>query len=476
MALWQSPDIKEQPAGGFRSLHENVAPGDRPLGLLSAVSNMVIYTAPALSTRPGLTVLGASLGARINGIHAYRNLAGTTEQLLVHAGTGLYRWDTGTSAWALVNNTLPDSPSTGENINDLYVLFTGGAPWKWNGTTLTTLGGTPPQGKYCAASHEQAFVSGISGREGDLDFCDVADPETWAPSPTNDAGSISVSSEPITWVDHDDIQDKVIIWTAKSLFILSGPETPNRPGLWSVRTVAPHGTKNGRTVQNLSEMWIWLTDSAEEKGFAFWAGGAVEVQHDTIEKSLALIDWSKIAQACAFIDERGRYVCQAHRAGGGTLWFIWDREHGWMTGTGTDIRASGRFSFSGDDQFLSGDASGQVYSNQGTNDGGTAISFAAEIGPSVLGDAFRKKQLLDVRLAVSMAAGATLSAVVSTSETGAYGTAKNVSASTDLSQIQIPMPIIASEALRSGVFRLKLSGTGVVTIHDVLFRYARGRT
>lgn len=60
MALWQPLPTSAISVGGFRGLHEDVSAAARPLGVLSSVSNLLITPAPALSTRPGLTLVGAA--------------------------------------------------------------------------------------------------------------------------------------------------------------------------------------------------------------------------------------------------------------------------------------------------------------------------------------------------------------------------------------------------------------------------------
>lgn len=468
MAIWQKLPVAEIAVGGFRGLYENAVPTARSLGALSSVSNLVLDPAPSLKTRPGITALGTALSANpTRGVFQYRNLAGTTVQTLAQAGQQLSYWSG--SAWTSITATAPDKAFMAANLNDLGCLFyAGSAPQKWNGTTLAALGGSPPQGEFVVEAYEQLFLAGIPGREGDLDFCDVADPETWSPAPTNDAGSIPVSTYPIKWVGFDKTQGQVIIWTQRSLEVLQGPETSNRPGLWSIRTVAPHGCPNGRTVQNVGGAWIWLTDSPEP-GFAMWAGGAVQVITEPIKTSLGLINWSGISTSCAWTDEQGRYHCQTPKSAGYQE-FIYDPKlQAWYVGVSKDIRAAGIITVSGKDYALIGNEVGQMYQATGTDDAGSAIAWSVEIGPSTLGDSFDKKQLLEVRVALSLATGATASAYLSLNE-AAYGTAKMVTAGTTLTPVTLSLPVAVTETLLGSTFKLKLTGTGVVQLHDVKLR------
>jgi hypothetical protein len=72
---------------------------------------------------------------------------------------------------------------------------------------------------------------------------------------------------------------------------------------------------------------------------------------------------------------------------------------------------------------------------------------------------------------LSLASGATCTADVAGNESGSYGTAKTVSASTTISQMHLPLPYAAAEATRSGIFRVRLAGTGSASIYDVTLRY-----
>jgi hypothetical protein len=477
MALWKSIPVKETPIGGFRGVYESLPATSRPLNVPSVVSNLVLDPAPSLTTRPGLTLLGSAVSAAVTrGIHQFINIAGTTVQTLAQAGTQLSRWDG--SAWQSITSIAPAKAFTGANLNDLACLFyAGSAPQKWDGTTLGTLGGSPPQGEFAVEAYEQIFVCGIPGREGDVDFCDVALPETWAPTATNDAGSITVSQSPTKWVDFDRDQGKVLVWTTREAIQINGPETPNRPQLWATRSFSPYGTPNGRTVQKVRGVWMWLTNNSERKGFAMWGGADTQVAVEPIADSIALIDWSNVTNGASWLDKKGRYVCSVPKSGGGTLWFTYDATLAqWYVGSGPSIRASGILTASGQDVFVVGDEVGEISSVGGSDDAGDAIAWSVEIGPSTMDNPFVGKQITRVDVVLSKGASATANLSVSTTETGSYGTAKVLSAGTTFSQLRVPVPVAKGDAVRSGVFRLKINGTGDVTIHDVLVTtYESGR-
>jgi hypothetical protein len=471
MAIWRDLGLTEQSIGGFGGLYESLSPADRPLGALSQVSNLVISPRNVLTTRPGLAAVGAQIGtSALNGVFPYYDTVNGTSQLLAMFGTDLRQYNEGTSAWGSSIATLNDAQATSVNINDLLLIFERNTPRSWNGTALSNLGGSPPAGNLTTVAYEQVFVAGVAATPGDVYFCDDALPTMWAAASDNNAGSITVTAREgdyITWIDFDKVMGKVLVWTRYALLILNGPDTPNRPSLWNVRYVAPYGTPQGRTVRNIGGVWVWLTD----KGFAKWSGGNVQVDYDPIKTTFDTIDWSTIANSCAWVDDVGRYWCSVPVTGSAYKWFCWDKDYGWFVGTGASIRASGSYRFSGEETALVGTSDGYLRKFQGTTDAGTAITWSATIGPSFLGDTSHKKELSEVYAILSLASGATCSADVSTAETGSYGTGKTASAGTTISQMRLPLPFAAAEARRSGLFRVRLSGTGVVNLYDVTLRY-----
>jgi hypothetical protein len=471
MAIWQDLGLKEQSIGGFDGLYESLSPVDRPLGALSQVSNLIISPKGVLATRPGLTAVGAVVGtSAVNGVFPYYNTVAGTSQLLAMFGTSLRQYNESTLAWGSSIATLANAQATSVNINDLLLIFEGTTPRSWNGSALSNLAGTPPAGNLATVAYEQVFVAGVAATPGDVYFCDDALPTTWAAAATNNAGSITVTAREgdyITWVDFDKDMGKVLIWTRYALLVLNGPETPNRPALWSVRYVAPYGTPQGRTVRRVGGAWMWLTDA----GFARWRGGDVAFDYEPIKTTFDTIDWSTITNACAWVDDSGRYWCCVPVTGSAYKWFCYDKDYGWFVGAGASIRASGSYRFSGQETALIGTSDGYLRTNTGTTDAGTAITWSATVGPTFLGDTSHKKELSEIYAMLSLASGATCTADVAGNESGSYGTAKTVSASTTISQMYLPLPYAAAEATRSGIFRVRLAGTGAVSIYDATLRY-----
>lgn len=464
---------KQVALGGFANLHERAPHTARQPNIVSQISNLVHLRPPSLTTRPGRFSVGTQISASpVLGIHRYVNADGSVNQTLAQAGTQLSRWNG--SSWISISNTLPSLEFEAANLNNIAALFYAGQPArKWDGTTLSLLGGSPPQGNLAVEAYQQIFVAGVPGQEGSLYFCDKALPEVWTPAPDNDAGSVRVSQTPIRHLGWDQYQSTVIIWCQDKVYTVQGIQHGYAPALWSYRAVTPYGTPNGRTVLYITgeaKTWIWLTNNTDKRGFAMWAGGATEVVYVPIAETLGTIDWVNIDRACAFRDVEGRYVCSVPAVGGGIIWFMYDhyiRE--WLTGTGVDVRSYGELLENGEIESLMGDSLGFVWRTGGTTDNGVSIPFSVTIGPTAFGSQFTRTQIIHAIVVATVPVGSTLAAALSTSETGAFGPSVSVSGSGEDVPVRLNVPIVPGSYQTSSVWRLRLSGAGYVTIHDVEF-------
>lgn len=464
--MWKD-DAKEISIGGFRGLYESISPVERGLGYLSSMSNLVVDPAHALTTRPGITLLGSTTALStsvVNGIHSfYHSQNSTSNALLVHVGANLHAYNSTASAFSTtpLSTGLHNVPSVAATLNDFCCIFDGSThPKKYSSTGLANISSSVPPGKYAVAAYEQLFVCGMSTRAGDVDACDTADPDTWEPASTNNAVSITITKEgdKAQWIDK--AFGIVTVWGQHGLYQIFGPEVGDAPSLWSVKMKTRKGTPNGRTVKEVNNSWIWLNDA----GFAVWTGSDVEIIVDPIKTSFSTIDWSKIDQSVAWVDKDGRYWCQVIDTGGDPLYFCYDPKIGWASGTGPQYYASGSYRLDGKETPLVG-GTGYVYKVEGDDDAGADISWEAVIGPSMYGDMVRKKELVRAHVALSFGStSATGSGYVSAAEVGSYGTAQTITPTTTIQQVEL-YPT-AGESRRGGVIRLKLAGTGRVNVYD----------
>jgi hypothetical protein len=354
-------------------------------------------------------------------------------------------------------------------ISIVGTTFTLRTPLEFSHSTGDAVYKGAPQGKYAVAAYEQLFVGGIAGRDGDLDFCDVADPETWAPSPTNEAGSITVTdkNDPITWVDFDPIEGKVVIWTRYGLYVLNGPETPNRPNLWSVRAASNYGTPDGRTVRRVSGAWLWLTNQEDKRGVAVWSGGAIQVAYDPIADLVDDIDWSG-AMASA-LDERGHYILRVtSRTDGTSFCIVFDPTTGaWTSWKDLDLTAYGAFRIDNRDTPLLGMASGQIerFADETMVNN---VNWAVRIGPASLGDPAGEDKVKRVYLVLSKAAGASMAVRLSMDEGRTWSDWKVVDTEARLVRQKLTLGLTGA-TVRGVTALLEMEGQGPVEIHDIRF-------
>jgi hypothetical protein len=468
--MWNDIGAKEMQIGGFRGLYENVSPTERPLGALSSMSNLVLDMSHALTTRPGVTLLGSTTPpstSAVFGIHSfYHSQNSTSNALLAHIGSDIYAYDSTASAFSTtpLSTDMHSVASASATLNDICCIFDGSThPKKYSSTGIAALSSSVPPARYAVAAYEQLFVCGMSTRAGDVDACDTADPETWEPASTNNAVSITITKEgdKAKWIDK--AFGLVTVWGQYGVYAISGPEVGDAPALWSVKMKTRRGTPNGRTVREVGNAWVWLNDS----GFAVWAGGDAEIVIDPIKTSFSLIDWSEIDSAESWVDKDGRYWCQVIDTDGDPLYFCYDPKGGWSAGTGTQYTASGSYRFDGEETPLVGDGDGFVYKVEGDDDNGTAISWNAVVGPSALGSVSAKKELIRVHGLISAGSSATtIRAFVSNRDTGPYGSGQSLTPSTLITQYEFYAPVSGGEWNRGAILRMRLAGSGKVNIHD----------
>lgn len=98
-----------------------------------------------------------------------------------------------------------------------------------------------------------------------------------------------------------------------------------------------------------------------------------------------------------------------------------------------------------------------------------AINYELIYGPFLFGISYLEKRVRKVTLVVSMEAGATMLISTSASDTGDYSAETTVSADTELDMHNITIPLAQGDPAGGVAYRLKIRGTGVVQVHDVIF-------
>lgn len=143
------------------------------------------------ATRNGRTQFSTDNGsnAGVKGIKAWTRDTGTS--FLVYR-TGTTFWHASTAGVASIGiGGTSDARFGAALLNDLMCLVVDGlAPKKWDGTTFSSLAGTPPsEAKFAAMYASKVFLAGDDANPQKLSFCATNNPDDW--TAVNDAGSIT---------------------------------------------------------------------------------------------------------------------------------------------------------------------------------------------------------------------------------------------------------------------------------------------
>lgn len=169
-------------------------------------------------------------------------------------------------------------------------------------------------------------------------------------------------------------------------------------------------------------------------------------------------------------------------------WMAWDANGGYsswssdgwfkptltLTPTATDLAAA--------DHLYAITPDGQVMAlDEGTTDLGTPIAWEWVSKAFTDGHMERRKKLKRIWVIADVPAGSTLAVAYSTRQKDLndgldWSTAYNFTTSTDVQRVKIPVPIGSTDASQSPWFRIKLSGTGPVTVYQITREFRIRRT
>ena len=197
-------------------------------GTLKTISGTSKYVA---------TAVGAAITRLMKFYKTNTTTGVTTPYLLAATATGVYYWNTATSAWV----ALGTGYSSGQwdfinyQISDVDYIFLGnGAVMKkWDGTTYSDWGGSPPLGKSITLSDERVWVTGVTSKPYSVYYSDDLNPENWTGG-EDAAGQIDVP----TWdggvcIGVTTTFSDVVIWKTNTVHRVLG----TYPGVYEVKEV-----------------------------------------------------------------------------------------------------------------------------------------------------------------------------------------------------------------------------------------------
>lgn len=366
----QQEDL-EPIAGGIMGLHDHISPTNRQLALLSVCRNMRRFGVTAAKTREGRSLLGDKVGSSmILGLSHYYKADGT-KKLICGAGDVWKVYNEGTNKWEDLKSGLTGgNPYNAVTFNNLHIITNGvDNVQRYDGTSITDLGGNPPKGRYISSAYQRVAITGISDNPHWIRFSDIANPEEWI---DGDSATIPVNDkdgDKITWAQL--YKANWIIWKRNSFFELHGPELGQTTEDWSITSVAAVGTPNGRTIVDVNGMLYWLSDSDNARGVVRWSGGRPVIVSEPVENIIKSINYAAIKTACAVTSGEGEYILAIPTGDSeypntiivynvmDNSWWIWD---GWQPTIFLPYRIGDTSTL------LMGDNDGRVYAYGGSRD------------------------------------------------------------------------------------------------------------
>lgn len=171
---WPIRDFSE---GLVDRLDNNLIPVNAAQACQSVISRIV----GRLKIRNGQKKLNtaALASAPITGLYPYYNESGI-KKLIVACNGKVYYWNSGTSAFVQIHSGLNASANLMfESCANYMVGFNGiNTPFKWDGTTLSTLANAPAGGK-CPVLHKEKLFIQHAAHPSQLWWSDEIYPENW---------------------------------------------------------------------------------------------------------------------------------------------------------------------------------------------------------------------------------------------------------------------------------------------------------
>lgn len=201
--------------------------------------------------------IGTPLASGIKTLMVFykNNTDGTVSSYLLAAtSTTLYKWD-GIS-WVSIKTGLTSGYfeyiNYQKNMTDLIIMTNGNeAVFKWDGATVTDLGGNPPKFTSLSLHYERVWGTGIKSNPNQVAYSDALNPEDWTQS-VNTGGIIELP----TWdggkcIAVTSIFDNIVIFKTRNIFKIYGTypgEYANKAVFTSTGAIAKRSIVNAVTV------------------------------------------------------------------------------------------------------------------------------------------------------------------------------------------------------------------------------------
>jgi hypothetical protein len=457
MAYWQPLRGIQDPISirQFGGVYKPDDPGfNLSDSLFTELVNFCPDAYPALTTRPGYTVIGSFTGP-VLGLGAWKD-----NELHMVGGDGVWRryngstWDTLASGL----NTTADWSFTNfkGNLADINLIGTNGVdPMKrYDGSTVQDVANAPAGANYVDTQYNRLYCAvGFIVKYGALRKVD-----DW--TTVNDAGEIAHETpdgELINGLKAG--SGNVTLFKGSSTAELLG----TGPSNYKLNMVAGDiGAASNKAV-TLQDDYLPLVS---RNGIYEYAGGLRPSKDysQAVNNFIKAMNRTQLAKCVSGSD--GRYLYFAIPYGDATqvnLILQYDTVHGaWYTWE--DIAATQMIRI-GDYMYV-GDAQGRVLRLGGTTDAGAAIHAVAVTKPFTAASIARRSHWHKLWVVASIPTGSTINVYVCPHETGEdWSLAKTLTADTYMRNQKIL--IQTNRIARAEAVRIKIEATGPVTLHEI---------
>lgn len=460
MAYWKISGLRDPMS--IREFGGVYAPEDEgfnlPDGVATDMSNISGLSYPAISTRPGYSLLGGALGGRVAGLGAWKD----TE---VHSiANGVWRRWNG-SAWVDLLSGLSVSAAASftnfqGNLAGINLIMANGvdAPRRYDGSTAQVLAGAPATGNFVEQHDNRCYMA-----VGNIvKYSGLRKPEDWVTA--KEAGEIVIESsdgEVITALKSG--PKHLIVFKPNSMYDLLG----SGPSDYTLIPVANDiGAINNNCVVNIGGLVYFLHTTG------VYSYASARPKKDFCKPVMPFIRRiNQVAKDKCSVGTDGRSLFMSIPLGAATepdTILQYDLEHGvWYIWKGY---SSLDFLNIDSDLFI-GNVDGTVRKVGGTTDNGVAITGKWISKPFTAGSAARKMNWYNLWNVVTLPTGSSLSIYLSKSPSGDsdWTLIKSFTASNAIQSTRLHIP--ANTVALANFVRVKLEWSGPVEISEFIRQY-----
>lgn len=416
---------------------------------LTDMSNMSTSDYPALSVRPGFSVLG-TFGTRVLGLSAWK-----TELHAVFNDGSWRKWNG--STWTTLLTGLNTSAEWAftvfqGNLDDINLIGVNGIVAKrYDGSTVSDLSGVPAGAKYITTFENRLWVA--FGNE--IRACALDQPEAWDTFEGTDEDSYGKTIESTRGEDVNMLSGslaKLTIGMPNSLHELYG----GVPSSFITKLITDDvGVLNNKSATSQSGIMRII----DQRSVYDYAGGNLPNQEFSqvvggfLESMDANGSSGSDPDILYFRTHTGEIMVYDSRTGVG-CWSRWNN-------------IDPEFFLLLDDVMYIGDSLGRVLKlGASTSDGGTPISWSITTKPFTNPTMSQRQRWLKLWLYAEIPAGTTVNVYLSTTKDGNdFNLVHTVSGPLSVTE-RIIIPV-RSVVLQNTV-RVKITGTGPATIHELV--------